>query len=71
MVIANLAEIVWDKQTLTVAGAFGVPIVAFISYAWFHANKARSENALKRAMVERGMSAEEIERVIAAGHKAD
>lgn len=67
--IAFLAEIVWDKQTLAVVGAFAVPIVAFVSFAWFHANKVRSESALKRAMVERGMSADEIERVLEAGNR--
>lgn len=66
---AMLAEIVWDRQSLAVVGAFAVPLTAFISYTWFQANKVRSENALKRAMVERGMSADEIERVLEAGHR--
>lgn len=64
-----LAEIVWDKQTLAVVGAFGMPLGCFVSYVWFHATKVRSEHALKRAMIERGMSVEEIERVMSAGSK--
>lgn len=42
----------------------GIPVVA--SY-WYKTVVRTSENDLKRSMVERGMSAEEIERVIAAG----
>ena len=67
--LAMLAEFVWDKQALAVVGAFGVPLGCFLGYVWFHAQKVRGEHRLKRAMVERGMSAEEIERVLEAGHK--
>lgn len=41
----------------------GIPVVA--SY-WYKASVRNSENELKRSMVERGMSAEEIERIIRA-----
>ena len=64
-----LAEIVWDKQTLSIAGAFSVPLAVIIAGAWYKATKVRHETDLKRAMVDRGMSAEEIERVIAAAPK--
>jgi hypothetical protein len=67
--MAILADIVWDKQTLSVVGAFGLPLICFVTYVWFHTKKVRSENALKRAMIERGMSVDEIERVMAAGPK--
>lgn len=67
--ISLLAEMVWDKQTLAVVGAFAVPLSVVFAIAWYSWNKVRVENELKRAMVERGMSAEEIERVIAAGPK--
>lgn len=69
--MAFLSEIVWDKQTLSVAGAFAVPLAAIIGGAWYKMNKVRSENSLKRAMIERGMSVDEIERVIAAGPKEE
>lgn len=66
-----LAEIVWDKQTLSIAGAFSIPLAVIIGSAWYKMNKVRYENELKRSMIERGMSVDEIERVIAAGEKDD
>jgi len=47
-------------------GAFSIPIVAVVGGFWYKIRKTLSENDLKRTMVERGMSAEEIERVLAA-----
>ncbi len=69
--LAILAEIVWDKQTLSIAGAFSIPLAVIIGSAWYKMNKVRYENELKRSMIERGMSVDEIERVIAAGEKDD
>ena len=61
-----LAEIVWDQNTLAVVGVFSVPIVAVIATFWYKIEQTRSDNELKRSMVQRGMSVEEIERVISA-----
>ena len=69
--MALLSEIVWNKQTLAVCGAFAVPLAVIIGSAWYKMNKVRYENELKRSMIERGMSADEIERVIAAGSKEE
>ena len=44
-----------------------IPIVAICFQFWFKAQKVQSDNHLKRLMLERGMSAEEIERIISAG----
>ena len=41
----------------------GIPV---ISHYWFQLEKHKSDSRLKLAMIERGMSAEEIERVLAA-----
>lgn len=60
-----------DPQVLPIIGAFVVPLFILVAHFWYQAQKLRSDNELKRTMVERGMSAEEIERVIAAGSKAD
>lgn len=62
-----LGEIVWNSQSLAVIGAFAVPLSVVLAIAWYSWNRARAEIMLKRVMVERGMSADEIERVIAAG----
>ena len=67
--MALLSEIIWSRQTLAVCGAFAIPLAAIIGSAWYKMNKVRYEIDLKRSMVERGMSAEEIERVMAAGPK--
>jgi hypothetical protein len=45
----------------------GIPLASILGWYWFRLHQTRSENALKRSMVERGMSAADIERVMAAG----
>ena len=54
-----------------------VAIVAIVCAAWAKVRRAESkahiaevEAALKQQMIERGMSADEIERVMAAGQKS-
>ena len=44
-----------------------VPIVGVIAHFWYKGHKARSDNDLKRALVEQGMSVEEIEQILSAG----
>ncbi len=61
-----LGEIIWNERTLAVAGTFAVPIVAILSAAWAKVERARSANDLKRRMIDRGMSPDEIERVLSA-----
>ncbi len=50
---------------------FLVPIVAIAGFFWHEVAKARSKNDLKKTMVLRGMSVDEIERVLGAGGKKD
>jgi hypothetical protein len=64
--MAMLAEIQWNQGMIAVVMVFSVPICAIIGGVWYKIERTRSDNDLKRTMVERGMSAEEIERVIAA-----
>ena len=45
----------------------GIPIVAIICKSWQTVTKTRSDHELKRSMIERGMSADEIERILDAG----
>jgi hypothetical protein len=61
-----LADIDWNTGTVMMVMIFSVPIVAIVAEAWRKVEQARSQNDLKRSMVERGMSANDIERVIAA-----
>ena len=66
-----IGEIVWNAQTLGVVFGCGIPLAAVVGGVWLVAQKTRSLNDLKREMVRRGMSPDEIERVLAAdGSKA-
>lgn len=55
-----------SPDQLAVGGAFATAIAGVVGTLWYKIRKTLSENDLKRTMVERGMSAEEIERVLAA-----
>ncbi|MBN2211156.1 MAG: hypothetical protein JW709_07145 [Sedimentisphaerales bacterium] len=50
---------------------FSIPIVGIIAHYWHEIHKTRSNNELKQSMLDRGMSAEEIERVLNAGSKSN
>jgi hypothetical protein len=65
-----LADQAWQRifempQLVIVVGCL-IPIAGIIATFWYKAQKVRSENELKRTMVERGLSAAEIERIMAA-----
>jgi hypothetical protein len=65
--LAALSSTNWPSvDQLAIIGAFSVPIVVIAGGLWYKIRKMLSENDLKRTMVERGMSVEEIERVLAA-----
>ena len=68
--IPPLAEIVWDSGTAMMTLIFALPIVSIVAGVWYKAQKVTSENALKRSMVERGMSADDIERVLKSTNNA-
>jgi len=62
----------WEKifsntGNLVMILCFSIPIIAIIGYYWHEVLKNRSDNELKKSMLERGMSAQEIEQVINAG----
>ncbi len=61
-----LAEFIWNEGTLAIIMGMGIPIVAIVATFWYKIAKTTSENELKRTLAERGMSAEEIERVVTA-----
>ena len=46
-----------------------VPIAGIIAFYWYKAQKVRSDNELKRTLVDRGLSVAEIEQVMAAESK--
>ena len=59
-----------NQNTAAVFCVFGVialvVAVSVITSAWRHVAKDRADADLKRSMIERGMSVEEIERVLRA-----
>jgi protein-S-isoprenylcysteine O-methyltransferase Ste14 len=65
-----LADQAWqglfEMPQLVIILAFLLPIVGIIAFYWYKAQKARSENELKRTLVDRGLSVDEIERILAA-----
>lgn len=65
-----LAAFEWNAQTLSVIGVFSIPLAGILGGIWFNLNKIRSDNELKQSMVARGMSVDEIERVMAARSKS-
>ena len=68
-----LAEQSWHiifgmPQIAVIMGCL-IPIASIIAGFWYKAQKVRSELELKRTLVDRGLSADEIERIIAARPK--
>ena len=65
-----LAEFDWGMvfrpNVIAVIMGCLIPIVGSVAWAWQSIEKAKSENALKRSLVERGLKADEIERIMAA-----
>jgi hypothetical protein len=66
MAMAELLQngmfIFWGAITLMV-------LVPSLAHYWWQSRKAEMDNALKREMIQRGMSADEIERVLKAKSK--
>ena len=68
-----LAEQAWQvifgmPQIAIIMGCL-IPIVSIIAGYWCKAQNVRSEHELKRTLVDRGLSVDEIERIIAAQAK--
>ena len=62
----------WDKllsntSSLVIILAMSIPIISVVGHYWSEVLRNRDNNQLKKAMLERGMSAQEIEQVINAG----
>ncbi len=70
-----LADSLWESifrmpQIAVIMGCL-IPISSILGYFWHSTQKNKQNNDLKQSMVERGMSAEEIERGISAGVEHD
>ena len=61
-----LSEITWNLPMIATVMGCAIPIAAIVGAAWYKIASVTSENDLKRSMVQRGMSVDEIDRVLAA-----
>ncbi|NQV32327.1 MAG: hypothetical protein HQ515_06510 [Phycisphaeraceae bacterium] len=59
----------FDPGVLAIVFMFGAPVFAVVGYFTHQIIKLRADNELKRVMVEKGLGAEEIERILAASSK--
>jgi hypothetical protein len=71
MLATGFWELLFDMPQLAIVMGCLIPIVGIAAAYWYHGLKVRSDNDLKRSMVERGMTVEEIERVMSAGSAQD
>ncbi len=69
MIASNLWESAFQMPQIAILMGCLIPIVGIISSYWYKAQKVRYEHQLKRTLIERGASADEIERILAAGSK--
>ena len=59
----------WDVQKLLAVAPFAFLTIATIFFFIHKMWKVSADNALKQSMVERGMSADDIERVMQCGNE--
>ena len=61
----------FDPGVVAIIFMFGAPVFAVVGYFTHQIVKLRADNELKRIMVEKGLGAEEIERILAASSKKE
>ncbi len=66
-----MGDIFSNPAVASIVMVFAIPIVGIIAGVWADVAKNRDLAELKRSMVNRGMSADEITQVINAGTKKD
>ena len=66
-----MGDIFSNPAVASIVMVFAIPIVGIVAGVWADVAKNRDLAELKRSMVNRGMSADEITQVIHAGTKKD
>ena len=61
-----MADSILRPDILAIIAGCMIPIVAIVGGLWSKTVREKSKNELKRAMVERGMTADDIELVLGA-----
>ena len=69
MLAGQAWHVIFGMPQIAVIMGCLIPIVSVIGGYWYKVQKVRSENELKRTLVERGLSVDEIERIITAQAK--
>jgi len=66
MLASQAWQRIFEVPQITIIMGSLIPIAGIVAFYWYKAQKVRSGDELKRTMVERGLSADEIERIMAA-----
>ncbi len=66
-----MVEVLTNLYFLAAVCAVMICVVPALSYYWWKVRKAELEASLKHEMIQRGMAADEIERVLQAGFEDD
>ena len=69
MLAGSAWEFIFGMPQIAVIMGCLIPIASIIASFWYKAQKVQSENELKRTLVEQGLSADDIERIIRAKAK--
>ena len=69
MLAGSAWQVIFGMPQIAVIMGCLVPIAGIIASAWCKAQNVQSENELKRTLVEQGLSADDIERIIRAKAK--
>ena len=67
MLTGQAWQVIFGMPQIAIIMGCLIAIVGIVASYWYKAQKVLSANVLKRTLVERGLSADEIERIIAAG----
>ncbi len=65
-----MSESILRPEVLGIIAGCMIPIVALVGAFWSKTQCEKSRDQLKRTMVERGMTADDIERVLVADAKS-
>lgn len=66
MVLGQGWQAMFEMPQIAIVMGTLIPIAGIIAFAWHRTQLVRSQNELKQSMIARGMSADEIERVLGA-----
>ncbi len=69
MLAGQAWHVIFGMPQIAVIMGCLIPIAGIIAGAWCKAQSVRSEHELKRTLVEQGLSADDIERIIRAKAK--